>query len=816
MNIKNPTRRQFMSMLRQSMLMTSVMAILAFLCFLFFASYNYAVFEPGYITNTAHFFDELRYGVCEFANLAFVGAGVLNAVLCFNFAWSKKQTNVILSLGMRKGDIYFAKILGGIVPMGIALTLAGVVETIANYAGNYIVDNRFFAMAAFTMLQYLVVYVLSFVLSSAVMANTGNLVEGTVFTVIIASFPTMLNGFLSSTFWLFTHGAYLDGDYHNSAVWNWSKPFEVFESIGAGLMTSYFDMGQTNFPTLTEWSGIMMPAIYAVAAILLGYIGFKKRRNEICGTWGRAKVMNEITGALTGFYAMYVFGYFALTSDHGDAGVLTYLVCCGIFALVYVAFKLIFGYKRKADLKKALNRIPAYAMGLAAVLIVFSLGLFGYSSQVPEASGIQSVTVSSPYYKMLDGSLAGSSEFALKVTAKSLAGFPNLDGTMYYYVEDAAPAITFTDYTDIEKVVEIHESFVRDGKIKNNGAHACASNVTISYTLKNGKTITRFYTESTEGTTLRLLALNDSDRVNNKIGNYLTKTTDFYYMQSNVTMRDEEGYLDLDKYEELYGDTAYPDTDYDADRHLYDIAAYLTQEPCYLFPTDMSRGYKLGYIDKQLYNAIITDITRMSANKYFNHSAEDEIGILSFGLSNSNYMLWVEDGESVVVDDAVNPDESVVPNGTIHSTSWNVSSFDIIAIVITKDMKNTVAYLEEHNLLKHLERQLSAKDVRSVKLATMAELCDGNYENADVYPIFYGAYWTGEQMRQWVTSNEKNHYYYRLFDQIYNEITDRDRIEKLLGEGVVYGYCASDSRVMEITYNDGSVATVMVRADAVK
>ena len=131
-------------------------------------------------------------------------------------------------------------------------------------------------------------------------------------------------------------------------------------------------------------------------------------------------------------------------------------------------------------------------------------------------------------------------------------------------------------------------------------------------------------------------------------------------------------------------------------------------------------------------------------------------------------------------------------------------------------MKNTVAYLEEHDLMKHLERQLSAKDVRSVKLATMAELCDGNFENADVYPIFYGAYWTGEQMRQWVTSNEKNHYYYRLFDQIYNEITDRSQIEKLLGEGVVYGYCASDSRVMEITYNDGSVATVMVRADAVK
>lgn len=815
MKLKLTAHKQFTAMLCHTMKQTSIMAVLAFICFIFFTSFYYDTYEPDIIHKTAHFFDDLRYnGIESLANYAFLGAGLVNAMLCFSFAWSKKQSNVVLSLGMKKSEIYFAKILGGILPMGLSIMLAGVIETLANVNGHYIVDKSFFAMAAFTMLRYLTVYVLAFALSSAVMANIGNVIEGSIFTLILAVFPTVFKGFLAHVFWLFTHGAYITSSENYIPEWNWSRPFEVFVNLQDNLMSNYFEPSITTLPSVTDWSGTIMASIYAVAIILLGYVGFRKRRNEICGTWGRAKGMNEITAAVAGFYSLYFIGLYMFTTSHGQANMMTYITCCGSFLIVYVVFRLVFGYKRKKEFKASLNRFPVYAMGLAVLFMVFGLGLFGYSSKIPEASEIKSVRVSSPYYKLYDDYLSGSSEFAFKLTRMANIPHPDLDGKMYYNLSNQ-PSVAFTDYSDIEKVVKIHESFVRDGKIKNNGEHSCASDVVITYTLKNGKTISRYYTESTEGTTLKFLTLNDSAAFNKFLFDYLNNSLNFNYLQSLVTEKDEEGYFDIDGYVEEYGES-FPDDSLKYDIYYnYSNTQFLAQMPCYIFPTDMSAGYKLGFIDREFYDAIITDIKNMSANQYFNHSAEDELGVLSFGLSDSNYIEWNIEGKMIVADKYM-PEEVTPPDGSINSTSWNVNSYDVKGIVVTKDMKNTVEYMKEHDLLKHFERKLDVQDIKYVKLATIGELIDGNYEKSEIFPIFYGAFWTGEQMTEWVRENSINHYYYRLFDHIHNEITDRKQIEKLLGEGVVFGYCASDSKIMEITYNDGSVATVMVRADALQ
>lgn len=823
MNSEYSSRKQFISMFCQAMKLTSVMAVLALLCFMFLTVLEYDMYEPDSFRRTAHFFNDLRWnGIQDQANLAFIGAGLLNGMLCFNFAWSKKQINVVLSLGMKKSDIYFAKILGGIVPMGITFLLAGVAETISNAAGNYVVDQHFFAMAAFTMLQYLAIYILSFALSSAVMANAGNVVESVIFTVILGVLPMAVKSFLTHTFWQLTHGAYIPPHY---SAWNWSKPFNAFEGLDYEFMQTYFYNTSATLPSISIkiWSGAITAFVYAVAVIMLGYLGFKKRRNEICGTWGRAKGMNEIVGAVTGFYAAYFIRIFIFREGHGDASILTYLTCCGSFVAAYVIFKLIFGYKRKKEFKAAINRVPVYAMGLAAVFMIFGLGLFGYSSKIPEAAEIKSVTVSSPFYKFLDENFSGSSEYALKISVKGQYDIkPDLYGKTLV-TEGINPTITFSEYTDIEKIINIHESFIRDGKIKNNGAHACASDVMITYKLKNGKEITRYYTEATEGTTLKLLTLNDSSAFNKILFDYLSNGIAFEYEQDYIINKNEEGYLEITDDGEYINPSAY---DKIVENFVYHQSSvnYLAYQPCYIFPTDMSSGYKLGYIDKELYNAIITDLKNISANQYFNHSAGDEIGILSFGLSKSTHMLinsypysigeaTAVTGEVLIEDDKIIEEESS-PDGTFHKTSWNVNSHDIKSVVITKDMKNTIEYLEEHDLMQYFKRTLKAENVKYVKLATMGELCKGYYDKTDMFPMFYGGFWTSQQMSEWKEENSMHKYYNYLFENIHNEITDRNQIKKLLDEGVVFGYCAGNSRVMEITYKDGSVATVMVRADA--
>ncbi|MBR3835383.1 MAG: hypothetical protein IKJ69_01175 [Clostridia bacterium] len=821
MNIKNPSRKQFTAMFCQAMKLTSIMAVLALVCFLFLTFIDYDIYEPDSFRKAAHFFNDLRWNGIKYpANLAFIGAGLLNGMLCFNFAWSKKQSNVVLSLGMKKSDIYFAKILGGIVPMAVTFLLAGVAETISNAAGNFIVDSRFFAMAAFTMLQYLAIYILSFTLSSAVMANTGNVVEGVIFTFILAVFPMTVKSFLAHTFWQFTHGAYISPE---GPGFNWSNPFQAFHNLEYEFMQTYFYNNSAILPSfsITQWSGTIMAFVYAAVVVLLGYLGFRKRRNEICGTWGRAKGMNEIAGAFTGFYSAILLGLIMFNENHGNASFLTYLTCCGSFVLAYVIFKIVFGYKRKKEVKTAINRIPVYAIGFAVVFMVFSLGFFSYSSKIPEASEVKSVKVSSPYYKTFDEAFSGSSEYALKLTVLGYTNTPDFDGSMYMDVANS-PNISFSEYSDIEKVIKIHESFVREGKIKNNGAHSCATNVMITYTLKNGKEITRYYTESTEGTTLKLLQLNDSSEFNKILFEYLKYCTGFDLSQEAVPENGEDGYVEITDDGEYIESEAYEKI---IENFTYHNSALhcLADKPCYIFPTDMSSGYKLGYIEKDLYTAIITDLKNKTANQYFNHSTEDEVGVLSFGLSNSSYILsgsydplegiiYQTADEKAVSDRDIITEEDNHPDGSLRQTSWNINSSDIKAIVITKDMKNTLEYLEEHDLMKHFERTLNAQDVKSVRLATMGELCDGSYDNSEIFPIFYGGFWTSQQMSEWVRENSIHKYYNYFFENIHNEITDRKQIEKLLGQSVIFGYCANDSRIMEITYKDGSVATVMVRA----
>ncbi len=101
-----------------------------------------------------------------------------------------------------------------------------------------------------------------------------------------------------------------------------------------------------------------------------------------------------------------------------------------------------------------------------------------------------------------------------------------------------------------------------------------------------------------------------------------------------------------------------------------------------------------------------------------------------------------------------------------------------------------------------------------MKIATLGELY-GEKNKSNNIPLFYGAYWTGVQMKEWVEEYETNIYGYNeyRFDDINNDITDKVQIQKYLDNSVVFGFCSNKDKIMEITYSDGATATVLVKAD---
>ena len=831
----NSSRKQFIAMLVESIRKTVVFPILAFICLMFFTVTNNLFLNDQYKFDKIYpfFWDELRDGsVTPLATYCFLIAGFINALILFSFVWSKKHTNVVFSLGMKRSDIFFPKIIGGILPMAVTFFVAAAVETISYVSLGLPLNGKFFAMAALTVFQYLAIYTLAFVLSSVVISNTGNVVEGIIFTAVLAAFPMMLEEFFDSVFWGYTLGAAETGfDFNTNADFNWAMPFEAFYHYGGGndLMDFYFTSNDLSI-NVYHWSGTIMATVYSVVLCLIGYLGFNRRRNEISGTWGRSKVLTEIVGFALGFYAFYISAFVIFYgAKHGNNGIIPLI--CGFIALMIttIIFRLIFGYKRKKEIKTILKHSPIYATAIGAVVLVFSLGLFGYSSYIPEKSEIAKVTVSFPNQIFAEDYLSESSEFALYRQNSAFSHGKTYYGTFgekisysFAYVDNYTGVI-FTTPADINRVASLHEKLIADGKIRNNAENAVGTYIEIVYTLKDGSSYKRYYSETTEETYLELLKLNDTDPAKYTLLDYLGYTVSDWEGRVNNLFAVRNGEAEGDVKEEEYYDYEYGygyseeylaadystfkfvDVYHDSILYSYCRMNFLYTEECYLFPTDMSKGYNIGLIDYDLLTAIVTDLKNLDSDEYYHHSHDDEIGVLSFGLSYTSSPDYYYD-DSLTYEILNNR-----PAGKAYSTSWNLNSSDIKTVLITKDMTNTIRYLEEHDLMKHFERNLNVNDIKHVKLATMSELYyDSN--RSDNMPIFYGAYWEAKTMLSWKVMYEEDFIgYYYYFDRIHDTITDKYEIQKLLDRSVLYGFCSNKDQIMEITYTDGSTATVLVK-----
>ena len=809
MTLKSSSHKQFTAMFKQSAKQTMILPILAFLCLLFFSALRWD-FEPTYKTfvdKTPYFWDDLRTfaGVIVPANCCFVGAGLINALTLFSFVWSKKHSNVIFSLGMSRKDIYFAKVLGGIVPMTVAILAGAAVEVISCAAADLTIDARFWAMAALTTIQYIIIYIFAFVFSCAILSNTGNVVEGLIFTAILSAFSFVFAEFLEGLFWGYTHGAATMTalEVPHPQV-NWYMPFFAFYNLdNEGFMKNYFDFpDEVGSLTVYHWSGIIFATVYAVIVCLLGYLAFRKRRNEIGGTWGRAKGLNEIVSAAVGFYAFVFVTFVLFGAKHGNGNIASIVAGLVTFLAASVIFKLVFGNKRKKEFVATLKHFPAYIAGFAAFFIIFSCGLFGYSSEIPDADEIESVKIASPHHIFMEDALSTDSMLALypqnsALVRPSYSSFSEDSLGYSYYLNEIFTGIIYSKQEDIARVTDIHKKLIEDGKIKDNAADAVGTYIEITYTLKDGSIVKRYYSEATEELVWNLILLNDTDSVKYTLKDYLgttTHNTDEYlkHLFNTTDYEEVSTSISTQKYIELYHDGNF--------NAMSKVSDFILNE-CFLFPKDMSKGYNLGYIDTELYKAIAADMENMSAKQYYAHSAEDEIGVLAFGLS--SYYILDEEGY------LLHGETETIPEGGFGVSSWNLNSWDTKTVVLTKDMENTIKYLEKHDLMKHFENHLDIGDIKHVRLATLTDLYEEDNRSMNC-PVFYASYWTGEQMEIY-TKPDSHFNMYRPFDNVDTVIEDKTEIQKLLDNAVLYGFCTNKNQIMEITYDDGGTATVMIQ-----
>ena len=776
MTLKKSSRKQFNAMFWQSIKKTCFFPLAALICLLFESVIHMTPDQSeSYNPNKYGFFwdDFLTGPFTALAIACFIGAGIANAVLLYKFVSSKKQCNVVFSFGMSRNEIFISRYLAGIIPMLLVLIVAGLVELCAVSFAGYAISAQIIKIMLYMILSFYSGYALSFSLTAAVFCNIGNPFEGAVFTAILGIFPTALNYFIKSIFNFYTLGSF-----YQSPRWNWFNPFASAYSFEYSNPNYFLKSATPDTFTVFDFSGMINALALSAIIFVIALITFNRHKNEISGTWGRAKGLNEICGAVVGFYAFTVL--IAIISDyygHGNGSVGTFISCFIVFLIAYIVFKLIFGNKRKKELLGSLKRSPAYLAGFAAITIIFSTGLFGYSSFIPDEQDIASVEVSSQLWTYSDDGNASVSEYAL------------VNASVYEFADNTS-SVTFIDKSDISELLKVHSSVINDGKIRNNASNACGNALYIKYHLANGKTVYRFYTETTTGTAKKMIMLNNLNTLKNVLAEAIKSDSE------SANSEDTEEYGEYGEYNE-YG-VYYSDYE-----DSYNFRP-MFENNMYIYPKDMKKGIYCGKITNELYNALLKDITSQTANEIFFHSPSDELGIISFGVgSDISY-----GNENIFVDTEQFTTEKFDPaagGSGIAETSWNINSYGTSAFIITKSMTNTIDYLEKHDLMKYMSSDVTAKDVKSIKVATKTELFDINSRNV---PLFFAGYWI-----KGLEQSNNYEYFRNYFDVINNEITNKTTIKSILDDSFLYGFCDNDYRIVFITYNDGSMATRCITLD---
>ena len=828
-----------------------------------FAGYAFIPYNRGF------FFDGFRENG-TLMNLFVIFAAFVTAFLLFGFNWSKKQTNVIYSLGMSRSEIYMSRLIAGVLPMFGIITLITFLETCLNKLYDMPLDARYWKMALLTAFTWYAVYALAFVLCSVVFCNTGNPVEGAVFSLVLSVFPTAVDFFLKSTGGIYTLGAY---KLNFTDKWNWSVPLffnqTAYNLIGSSNYDNYdlryFTSDSDTKITFYNFTPAITAIILCVIIGILGYFAFRKHKNEIAGTFGRAKGMTEIAAAVSGFYAftllLLLFEGGMIT---GNGKWYTFVFTMLAFFIAMLVFKLVFSAKRKKSAKQTCKRIPIYAAGLGAVTLVFALGLFGYSSYIPDASEIAEIRVSSSMIPYLNNCMADSAFYGLKdMNVVRL----NMD-----FSDDQC--LKITEAADKESAIRLHQMILDDGKIKDSAENACSCPILFEYRLKNGKTVTREYYESTNESFYRLLSIGNLNTAKKYLDSMFSIAVnghngDTAYMEKmleaeikkdiriddNFEVWDENsnsfGFINIVPADQLkgfgidpssaegMGDTVmifspnysnpyFDDGDERAvvfgsynDEYLdYQMSGicYTNIDTCYLLSKDMSKAYSLGIADTELIEALRKDIYNQTAEQYFIHSPEDEVGIISFGIGGI-YRIGFLNGYGMEVeyfDDSV-VDESGPEAGTMSDLyAWNINDYNNFVIIVTKGMTNTLEYFQQHGLMKYFEPVRNVDDVKSIKTATLGELY-GRSRMSSNYPVFCAGYESKTAVDDMkVNYSDLSEIALHTFIKINKPVTDKTKIEKVLESSVLFGFCPNNSRVVEIEYNDGSFATVMISEKAYK
>ncbi len=454
-------------------------------------------------------------------HLSVIVLSILLGVMLFRFIASKKTVNVYYSLGITRKNLFFSKYLSGIIMLGVSIIIpfAGCLLINISKFGS---SPELWSAIIYHALGYIALAFTAFSLTAAVFSGVGTIIEGVTFSGILMLGPTVaiygLQFLMSKLVLGSPYGHFYDSPFQyqsNNALATKLSGYNPLlflynnvTEIGALSRENPTDKFMWTAPAYTD---IILWFAIAAGLFLLGIAVFQKRKAEICGFLGVNKWLNFTVTFLIGFFPLSI----AMSSPLPI--VTATFVGLAIFTVLYsiIDFALIRNIK---EWVKGLYKLPIHLGISLLIIIVFATGLFGFSTRIPKIEDIKSVEMAPVTYSGV-----------INPSQNSYFGYG--DESFLFSVGQSELIDDFRTADDLKTITELHKILIDAGRLTATQGNVDIPvaevvkrpDIRISYYLKNGKTLNRFYSSVTTGNLTAFLALEISDRYNEIITQNLTQ-----------------------------------------------------------------------------------------------------------------------------------------------------------------------------------------------------------------------------------------------------------------------------------------------------
>ncbi len=434
--------------------------------------------------------------------------GIIQALVSFNFIYSRSAVNTYFSIGIKRSQLFNTRILAGAFHtfLSILLPIAVVAEINLIYSTSV---SLILGNAALLFLGMFTTAFIAFSIATIVCSSTYTRVEGITYAFLANLLPTFiltgLNGFMAAFLWGNTYGLgrIWNGNYYDGLLARFTKINPLL------FLKAYFSDLTVHLSPETEIFNVVPMFLHvvlmlAVAGLLIYFSKriFIKRNVENTKIIGTTNIMAYLVISPVVFAGFSAFLYLTRTSISRISITTALLLGVALSTVIFSAFV----FPLRVAGKRMLKKLVFYFFNLAICFVVIGImisGGLGFTDYIPKNENIESMGIS---YKGMPGIILTK---GMSISSST-------------YLMDNNGEIKLTNPDDIKLAVSLHEKIISLGWISESQSNEekpeesiIRDRILVLYNLKNNKTIYRLYPAVTLKLTEEMLALDDTEAINN-------------------------------------------------------------------------------------------------------------------------------------------------------------------------------------------------------------------------------------------------------------------------------------------------------------